>query len=171
MEYGGYHAEYQLIDSNQNHVGNINFGGHVNTRDDFEDNHFDGWINAQDINFSDVSTYLRRLNLDAGNDHNHGHLSLDFNYNSGDGSVNLARIDGWGWGEQYRSEDGSGSLPDNIQFNWEKFADLDIINFESGFLDNDVDVDITTYLSDGSDPEPGDASILSATTSISKKII
>ena len=90
-------------------------------------------------------------------------MSLDFNYNSSDGSVDLARIDGWGWGEQYRSEDGAGTLPENIQFNW-VFADLDIINFEAGFLDNNVDVDITTYLSDGSDPEPWpgpeDASIL-----------
>ena len=160
--HAGYWAEYQLIDANGGHIGNINFGGHVNAEDDYDQEHFDGWVNSQITDLFNVSAYLRRLNINgegAGTD-SHGYLGLEFNYDQNNDSVSLSRIEGHGWGEQYRSEDGSGPLPDNIQFNWEKFADLDIINFESGFLDNDVDVDITTYLSDGSDPEPGDASIL-----------
>ena len=155
VDYASYWGDYQIVDSSGNELGHIYFGEISRT------NYIDGYVYLNNTNFTNAHAYLRQLGIAGGiQNGDHVHLSLEFDYDRSSDSVNLSRIDGYGLGEQYRSEDGSGPLPENIQFNWEKFADLDIINFESGFLDNDVDVDITTYLSDGSDPEPGDASIL-----------
>ena len=100
------------------------------------------------------------MSLNANVGGQHGDVGLEFSYDDATDSVTLERINGYGWGDDYSSDDGSGQLPDFLNFNYEKFADLDIINFASARLDQNADVFISTYLSDGDDPSsPGDASI------------
>ena len=57
----------------------------------------------------------------------------------------------------------------SFDFNWEQFANLEIINFDAAALDQSADVAISTYLSDGDYGLPGEnkASFL-ATTYINK---
>ena len=119
-----------------------------------------GYIHNEPEDLNKITSSLRRMSLDAHVGGEHGDVNLEFNYDDATDSVILTRINGYGWGEDYYSEDGSGQLPDFLDFNYEKFADLDIINFASAKLDQNADVFISTYLSDGDGPTPpGDASI------------
>ena len=169
LEHGGFWTNYRLLDSANSDVGHLDIGGwfDFDNDDEFEndsENYINGYIYNQNVDLTDISTRLESIGVhgSAGNDQ-HGDINLQFSYNPDDGSVGISRIRGYGWGEEYTSEDGSGQLPEQINFNWENFANLEIINFDAAVLDQNADVAISTYFSDGRDPikePPGDASIL-----------
>ena len=165
MSYADFYAEYDLFDisQNNNRVGDFRIGAYYDSEDEYEDRHANGSIYNNVDDFNNLKAYLNRLSLNGqieGGDF--GDVHLEFDYDSASDSVNLRRTGGYGWGGEFESEDGTGSLPDFVGLNWQKFADLEIINFEAGMLPQDVDVFISSYLGDGSDPTPeppGDASI------------
>lgn len=168
LNHASFHTNYRLIDSDNTEVGNFNINGYANEYDPFgnEDGstniHINGYIHNNDVDLSEITARLSRIGVHGGTDNNWGDISLEFNYEPNDDSIDISRIYGWGWGEEYNSEDGSGPLPEFIDFNWEKFANLEIINFDGAALDQYSDVSINTYLSDGDDQiidPPGDASI------------
>ena len=166
IDHGGFWTNYRLFDSVNNDVGNLHIHAHTDYDDDNNSgessNNINGYIHNSDVDLSDITVRLERIGINGGGDSEWGDISLEFSHNPEDDSVNLSRIWGYGWGEEYTSEDGSGPLPEFINLNWEDFANLEIINFDAASLDQYADVAISTYLSDGNDPikPPSEASIL-----------
>ena len=80
-------------------------GGYSDNDSDDEGvrNHIHGHV-YNEVDLSEITTQLDYISLSGRDlDGNWGDVSLEFNYDSIEGSADLSRINGYGWGEEYRS--------------------------------------------------------------------
>ena len=113
-------TNYRLLDTNNGDVGHLSIGdGLMNMMTNImicdeqsSDSYINGYIHDNNVDLSEITPRLERIGLHGGNDGDWGDVSLEFSYDPDDGSIDIARIHGYGWGEEYQSEDGSGPLPE-----------------------------------------------------------
>ena len=149
FDYAHFNANYDFYLNND---PNINVGRfYINgsrDNDGYTSQNVNGNLWQEIADFSQVESKLSSLRFygnPVGNNES-GDIALNFGYDSDNDSYNLNSITGWGWGEEYRSDDGTGILPSTLQFNWEQFAALEISNIESGISDPYAPFEISTYL-------------------------
>ena len=117
VEYGGFWGNYRLIDSDNIEVGNFRISGHK-----LNNEHTDAgqYINAnvwnENVVLDNLTASLEGIGLSGDKSMVSGNVSLRFNHDPDDGSLDLSRIDGRGWGEEFQSDNGSGELP-GLEFN------------------------------------------------------
>jgi len=152
IDWGNYYAEYSLYNTIDNrHIGNFNINGDYQS--DFGDyqTRIHGHVWDENDLYGDVSSRLTRLGISADTVNENGSVYLNFSHDQQNNTIDLSNIEGWGWGEEYRTNGGSGLLPSTIDLNWEQFADLEIINLENGIFDpyDTAQIYIDTYLDNG----------------------
>ena len=96
---------------------------------------------------NEATTRLRSISVYASPDGSNesGSIDLQFNHDYENDSYTLSRIGGWGWGEEYSTDNGSGILPSFLQLNWNQFADIQFANLEAGVL-GETYSDIEAYV-------------------------
>ena len=152
IDWGHYYAEYSLYNTIDNrHIGNFNINGDYNSNFGDYQTRVNGHAWNENDLYGDVSSRLTRLGVSADTLNENGSVYLNFSHDQENNVINLSSIDGWGWGEEYRTIGGSGLLPSTIDLNWEQFADLEIINLENGIFDpyDTAQIYIDTYLDTG----------------------